>query len=415
MSIPGYEPAATATAPANVARPVLAATWSAHVLDTGAVHDELNRLWGELGIAQATRPPEDDALIAGVLVRANTLNLICVAHSTAEADRIQDAIVHLTDYHPSRAIILVADPARKSAKSGLDVRVSLLEQKAMRGRPAIRFECVHVEGDKQSAGHLASIASPLLVPELPDFLWWPGDSMTISPLFDELAETADRLIVDSAAMTRPAAGLPALAALVARAHTLEVSDFAWARLRPWRQLIAQFFDQPGAQPCLTHLDEVTIGYAGRDRDGASGLSGALLMLGWLASRLRWESAGPLHHANSGWAGSLRGGAGGQREIAVRLRPIHGATAPRCLAAVTLAAHKECPGTFAIERTSPQTLTTASETPNMPRISRMVYTRPQTDTELLGTELQIFGDDPIFEAALATAARLLPQEQEHDKA
>lgn len=408
MSIPGYEPAA-AVAPGNGAHPVLAATWSAHVLDTGAVHDELNRLWAQLGLAQATRRPEDDALIGGVLMRANTLNLLAVAHSTAEADRVQDAIVRLSDYHPARAIILVADPGRRSSKGGLDVRVALLEQQAEKGRPAVRFECVSVHGDRSSASHLASIASPLLVPELPDFLWWPGDSLSIRTLFDALTDTVDRLIVDSAAV-QPVAGLQALAALVERARTVKTSDFAWARLTSWRELIAQFFDHPAAQPCLDCLDDVTITYAARERDGVSGLSSALLLVGWLASRLGWEMTAPLAHAGAGWTARLHSGRRGKpREIALRLRSAHGPETDHCLGSVALVAHGEAAGAFTVERTTPLALTTASETPTMPRVSRMVYARPRTDTELLGEELQIFGRDPIFEEALTYAARLLPQE------
>ncbi len=89
----------------RAAVPVLAATWQAHVVDAGVVHDELNRLWDQLEAGQdraedvegadgAMAPKGSPAQLArdgarGTIgsdrMRANTLNLIAVAHSASEA------------------------------------------------------------------------------------------------------------------------------------------------------------------------------------------------------------------------------------------------------------------------------------------------------------------------------------------
>jgi len=74
----------------------------------------------------------------------------------------------------------------------------------------------------------------------------------------------------------------------------------------------------------------------------------------------------------------------------------------------LTARGEAAGTFAIERINEPALTTSSETPTMPKVSRMVYTRPFDDAVLLGNELRDFNRDRVFEEALNFAATLLPE-------
>jgi glucose-6-phosphate dehydrogenase assembly protein OpcA len=147
----------------------------------------------------------------------------------------------------------VADPEHAAGPDpGLDVRVALLEQDAGAGHPAIRFECVTVEVNADDEQQLASIASPLLVADLPDFLWWAADSAVGSDLFDDLIEVSDRLIVDTAATALPAAELVRLVALLdAGGHPPKLSDFAWARLEPWRNWSPSSSTGPRSVPSST--------------------------------------------------------------------------------------------------------------------------------------------------------------------
>ena len=64
------------------------------------------------------------------------------------------------------------------------------------------------------AERLASVATPLLVPELPDFVWCTMPDFAQDPVLDELSEQADRVTVDSAASPDPAAALNYLVHLV---------------------------------------------------------------------------------------------------------------------------------------------------------------------------------------------------------
>ena len=90
-----------------VARPLPGATWQAHVLDAAVVQGELDRLWRRVdgGAAVATAATGSAEAGAGpkaiaVQMRATTFNLIAVARRTADAARVEDAILHLGDLYP---------------------------------------------------------------------------------------------------------------------------------------------------------------------------------------------------------------------------------------------------------------------------------------------------------------------------
>ncbi len=56
------------------------------------------------------------------------------------------------------------------------------------------MERVWLEVHGSASRHLSSIAIPLLLADLPMFLWWPGP---VPHQHHQLSDTADRLIVDS--------------------------------------------------------------------------------------------------------------------------------------------------------------------------------------------------------------------------
>ena len=389
-------------------RAVPAATRYAHVLDAAAVHDELDRLWAEVGGARVGgQRSEADRSAAGTgpLVRADTLNLIAVARSGVDGERIGEVVANLAGFYPSRAIILVADPDKPPAPTpGLDVRVRLLER-AAKGRPTVRFECVTVAADAGAADQLPSIASPLLIAELPDFLWWPGEVTADDRSLAELLDVVDRLIVDTAAQRDPGTCLRAMAGLLRNDPCPKLSDFAWARLTPWRQVLAQFFDTPTARQSLDRLHGVRIDYTEPDERLGSGLSAAVLLVGWLATRLGWEAA-------EGTAGRrddprLTFQSGTRQRVEVTMRAARAPARGRGLTGVRLVAGGDAPASFAVERMTPGGLMTASEGPTMARVSRMVHADLPDETDLLSEELRTFERDRVFEQALVFAAGLLP--------
>lgn len=398
-------------------RVVREASWHTDTVDAAVIQDRLHHLWADLSDADEQRQSdvtavsevETDWQNSGLLTRASTLNLLAVAGSDEDAQHIHDTVNSLSEFFPSRTIVLV-DRQQTGGDGGYDVRVELLEQPSNGAGPGLRYETITIAAPHQDAGNLGSLVSPLLVSELSDVLWWPSGKFANNPLFQELTEVVDRLIVDSAKLGARAQGIDTLSEMLENPAVSPIlGDFTWLRLNPWRQLIAQFFDPPAVQPCLQTIDQIAIEYAESRRDGSSGFASALLAVGWLASRLGWEVIEPLEQRRSGaWWGALRGQRDGRgRDIEVRLTPDPSPHAIFSLRRVRISSADDAPGAFMVERTDSDDLVTKSEAPTMPEVSRMVYAKRPEGRKMLAEELQRFGHDKIYEAALSIATRLAP--------
>ena len=79
-------------------------------------------------------------------------------------------------------------------------------------------------------------------------------------------------------------------------HHLGLADLQWARLRPWRETIAQFFTPSDRRAFLDGISEVSVNYSGEAGGNAIGAS---LVASWIASALSWK----LRHAMAGSGGA----------------------------------------------------------------------------------------------------------------
>jgi glucose-6-phosphate dehydrogenase assembly protein OpcA len=386
------------------------------VRDANQVSARLHEIWRDYGAdrnaASVARSPSGTDGGPMPVARAATMNLISAARSRRDAARIRQTIASLEEIHPSRATILYSDPSGPiDPAAGLDVQIDLMEQTSARGRPATVFECITIDVSSENEAQLASIASPLLMPDLPDVLWWATDPTDTSQLFTELVDVCDRLIVDSAMAVHTAGGLHNLRGFVdGPREEVALGDLAWARLSPWRRLTTQFFDVPGTVPVLDLIDEVSVTY-GNSAHQWSGFSGALLYAGWLGSRLGWKTPGellPVRGDPNVWRATLRAGsAGQQREVSVTLRPTARPLAASTLLDVRLAADGGKAAVFKIDRLDEDEISTSSDMPGTASIVRTVFTPLPTEADLLAEQLRAFSRDPVFEAAMIFAADLAP--------
>ena len=171
--------------------------------------------------------------------------------------------------HPSRILLVVTAPGRQSA---LDAEVRIGE-----GMPG---EVVIIRMRGAVASHSASVVRPLLLPDSPVVIWWPGKSPTDLGT-DNLAQLAKRRLTDAAQAARPAAALKARAEHYLPGDT----DLSWTRLTPWRALLAASLDQYPAK--------VKSAVVEAERNNPS----AELLAAWLKAALkvdvtRRESKGP---------------------------------------------------------------------------------------------------------------------------
>ncbi|MBA3388478.1 MAG: glucose-6-phosphate dehydrogenase assembly protein OpcA [Rubrobacter sp.] len=212
-------------------------------------------------------------------LRASVLNLVTVTgeESAGEVTRV---VSKLAGRFPCRAIVMISDPEEETAN--LDIRVSAFCDARGGGGSQVCAEQVEVHAEGPPARHLKSLAGPLLLPDLPVFLWYPGAFSSGSPEFSDVAELADRVVVNSGAASDHGACLRELSDLTEDAAMPAIGDLQWVGLSPWRSLVAGLFDPPDRREELDRIHRVEILHDPR------GEARALLLAGWLGASLGWR-------------------------------------------------------------------------------------------------------------------------------
>ncbi len=231
------------------------------------------------------------------VARAAVVNIVVIATRDVHALRASRTARDLAMRHPSRAIVVLAD----RRPEGVAPSVSLHAQLPSVDRfDQVSYEQILVRARGDVADRLASVIVPLLVPDLPIFVWWTGTPPIGQRHFEDIVALADRLVVDSSDFARPELMLPELGRLrVVGAKHCALTDLNWARLTPWRELITQDFDVAAWRGWLSAIDGFRVGFA-VDADGRDiHPSQALLLIGWLASRLRWHASEPMAPSEAG--------------------------------------------------------------------------------------------------------------------
>ena len=221
-------------------------------------------------------------------LRASVLNLLVVTDEESAPD-VTDSVSGLANRYPSRAIVLITDP---EDEEDLDIQLSAFCNIRGGGGAQVCAEQVTVHASGPPAEHIESFAGPLLVPDLPVFLWYPGVFSPSSPEFPGMAQLADRLIIDSAASGDAEASLRELAGMLGDEDVPAIGDLQWVALSPWRSLIADLFSSPERVRNLEEVREVEVLYS------PGGEARALLLVGWLASTLGWEPTNADSHDGS---------------------------------------------------------------------------------------------------------------------
>lgn len=365
-----------------------------------AIEDEIGQLWKGMADLQARETGH-------ALIRARALNLMVYSPGEEEADSIAELIARIAVQHPCRAIVMIA--ASREAKSDLQAWVSAYCLPPVGSAGHICCEQIAIRAKRDAHEKLPSIIAPLLVRDLPVFLWWRGAAFK-SELFGRLAGISDRIIIDSADFENPTADLSELAnSIASRYRSAAFSDLAWARLTSWRQLAAQLFDSPTFRPYLYRLGKVIIEYGSNSRDRRAIPTEALLAAGWLASRLKWQLAAtghmPKNQRDQSAPGSLvLNMISGARPIAIELRAVASSAALNGrLASLKLIAEEDSPALFAVSRgEDPACIEASAEVAGMSPIRRIMCWEDESLAQMISKELEIIGQDAVYEQALKMA-------------
>ncbi len=244
--------------------------------------------------AEHTTPAEIESALRGLLaqrhaedathVPARVLNLVCIVDRQWSGE-IANRLRAVGRNHASRTIVCAVTPGRATLDA---VATVAADAAATDGGAALTFETVMIDIGPEQLEHLDSIVDPLVVTDIPTLVWAPHGHWEA---VDALAGLSQSVLVDS--MDDPDVG----GALRRAARLLEhrnVVDLAWLRSTPWRERVAMMFDAPAQRPRLRIIDSVTVRH--HPFSGAA----ALLLCGWLGSRLGWP-ARRLHRDGHGHA------------------------------------------------------------------------------------------------------------------
>ena len=339
--------------------------------------------------------------------RACVFNLVICVNTDTQLAGVTEVIASITWSYPCRAIVLVSKPEEPTTP--LSASISAHCQLPTATGKKVCCEQITVMGTGESAAGLWSMVLPLLVPDLPVMLWWPIEPTLDQPLFSRLIKTADRLIFDSRTFARSSQTFARLAAFSEGTNKdTAFSDLGWSRLTPWRNTLAQFFDNPDMRPYLAHISKLEIHYEAPYDNEHPNFSEALLLVGWLANQLGWQPAFNLQRKGSD-ATLILNQSGAPLTILFnghndRKDEVGGITLIQMDAYTTDKYDTVLnSATFTIELTADFERATTKIVVNdsPPLVGSVLFPRRDT-TELLCEDLNIVRRDQLFEAALALA-------------
>ena len=232
------------------------------------------------------------------LAPARVLNLIVVVDRSWKGE-IANRLERVGRYHASRTILCAVEDGRDELDA---VAVMQYEDSASGGIGVMR-ETVEIDMGQEHLAGLETIVDPIVISELPTVLWSPhGHHEAVAAL----QKMVDVTLLDSDDAPEADGGL---GHAEEELQTSYVVDLAWLRTTPWRERLAASFDPPGRRGALACLDGFIV------RHHSSSTASALLLAGWLASRLGWDVRAAATVQRRGAAG-----AGVHGERALHRRP-----------------------------------------------------------------------------------------------
>ena len=234
--------------------------WAAQDTTPGAIEEALRGMLKE-------RHAENESFAP-----ARVLNMVCVVDK-AWSGEVANRLRRVGRYHASRTVVLAVDP-RRTKLDAVATIASDVHPKP--GEFALLRETVIVDVGEKHLPALDTIVDPLVVTDLPTLLWSPHGH----------PEAIDVLLPLSQVVLLDSVDEPDLHDALSRAQELSrkayVVDLAWLRSTPWRERVAATFDPDMLRPDLRVISAVTI------RHHPDSTAAALLLIGWLSSRLDWQ-------------------------------------------------------------------------------------------------------------------------------
>jgi glucose-6-phosphate dehydrogenase assembly protein OpcA len=231
--------------------------------------------------AQNTTPADVEAALRHLLqerhaendgyVPARVLNLVCIVERQWSGE-IANRLRRVGRYSPSRTIVCAVTEGRHTidALASVAARATPTE-----GQHVLTHETVVLDLGPEHLAHLETIVDPLVITDLTTLVWAPHGHWEA---VEALRRMSQCVLLDSTVDPDVAGALRRAQELLAGRY---VVDLAWLRTTPWRERIATLFDPPRRRARLAQINALRI------RNAPESGAAALLLCGWLTSRLGW--------------------------------------------------------------------------------------------------------------------------------
>jgi glucose-6-phosphate dehydrogenase assembly protein OpcA len=355
---------------------------------------ELSALW---------RSAAEDPATKSAVTRACALTLLVYVEDEEAALEVNGVVAEVTQQNPCRAIVMLVEP--QGTPPGLSAWVSAHCHLPVAGEKQVCSEQITLRAQGDAGHELTSVVLPLTVSGLPIYLWWRADHFSPPPYLDQVFRETEHMIIDSARVLPQGSALHEASAWMEKySGRVRLTDLNWARITPWRDLIAQCFDAPERRTYLDCLSEVRIEYEQESSRLLTQRAQGLLLASWLATRLGWEFV-KSEEQGEGQPRRLLFQAG-NRLIRVEriLQRVQGAGAGVCFS-IELKADGPNPARFSFSRgLDGRVVQTSAEIPGTPPLGRSVRLEVLDEAEILNDELKLAGRDHVYEATLRMVAR-----------
>jgi glucose-6-phosphate dehydrogenase assembly protein OpcA len=232
----------------------------------------LGKLWTSLG-------QEEKQQGKPTVLRACAMTLIIATDEPDGGFAASQTISELMREHPSRGIVLAVSD---KAEHGLEARVLAQCWKPFGKAQQICCEQIEITARPESWPNVGPTLIGIIAADLP-VIFWCCHRGALSPLasrkqkagLEAVMALATKTIVDSKGEDAELR-LDLLATW--RKFGRTVADLEWTRLTPWREPIANIFDNPARQNKFSNFRRIEIAHGG-ENPGAS----ALYAGGWLSA------------------------------------------------------------------------------------------------------------------------------------
>jgi glucose-6-phosphate dehydrogenase assembly protein OpcA len=373
-------------------------------LDVEIVERQLTHLW-----AETANDPKDasDTSAEHAVLRARVANLLVFAAQEEVFNEVRDLLAELTATHPSRVLTMLG--IRDAKDQDIEMSVDSTCQSDKRGGgKRLSCEQITLMAFGKFVSELPSAALPLLVPDLSTFLWWRNSPRLDDKVLDTLLRATDRLIVDSVEFAHADLDLLEVNKVFnePRYDQVGVSDLNWARLTFWRGLLADFYDVAPYRIQLEQIERIEIDYVAPEFDSERVAPQALLLAGWLGSRLGWTLAKENAITREPNSLTCNFDCAGSRTVVVTLNRVErGEHKPGRLVRAEL--QSSGGSSFRVARSADNLhlIAEALLGEDIQR-GRVLPVRNRSTAQLLSREMEILCNDKIYQESLAVVANLI---------